>query len=214
MQLIFILIICFITVSIIAIAVIRTDLKHKSQELTEQINQITSYSELLSRNKTRERLSSLNENLFTDISTDLNYVFDGKLITASQEKDFTDYYQAYFQEAHSLLVKLKTFKITPSETISNFIDNYEAINKLVKQHNEEVITLLLDKHKDFFDHCLKYPLDKQQRRSIISEEANCLVVSSAGSGKTSSIIGKVKYLTEVKRIAPHRILLTKVSHPQ
>lgn len=207
MQLIFILIICFITVSIIAIAVIRTDLKHKSQELTEQINQITSYSELLSRNKTRERLSSLNENLFTNISTDLNYVFDGKLITASQEKDFTDYYQAYFQEAHSLLVKLKTFKITPSETISNFIDNYEAINKLVKQHNEEVITLLLDKHKDFFDHCLKYPLDKQQRRSIISEEANCLVVSSAGSGKTSSIFGKVKYLTEVKGVAPHRILL-------
>ncbi|CDE87444.1 putative phage tail component domain protein [Prevotella sp. CAG:891] len=207
MQLIFILIICFITVSIIAIAVIRTDLKHKSQELTEQINQITSYSELLSRNKTRERLSSLNENLFTNISTDLNYVFDGKLITASQEKDFTDYYQAYFQEAHSLLVKLKTFKITPSETISNFIDNYEAINKLVKQHNEEVITLLLDKHKDFFDHCLKYPLDKQQRRSIISEEANCLVVSSAGSGKTSSIFGKVKYLTEIKGVAPHRILL-------
>ena len=34
-----------------------------------------------------------------------------------------------------------------------------------------------------------------------------MVVSSAGSGKTSSIVGKVKYLTEVKGIAPHKILL-------
>lgn len=33
------------------------------------------------------------------------------------------------------------------------------------------------------------------------------MVSSAGSGKTSSIVGKVKYLTEIKDIAPHRILL-------
>lgn len=41
----------------------------------------------------------------------------------------------------------------------------------------------------------------------MSEEDNCLVVSSAGSGKTSSIVGKVKYLIEVKKILPHRILL-------
>ena len=65
----------------------------------------------------------------------------------------------------------------------------------------------MDTHKDFFDHCLKYPLDRQQRRSIVSEEDNCLVVSSAGSGKTSSIVGKVKYLTEIKGIDPRKILL-------
>lgn len=65
----------------------------------------------------------------------------------------------------------------------------------------------LEENKDFFDHCLKYPLDEQQRRSIVSEEDNCLVVSSAGSGKTSSIVGKVKYLTEVCDVAPEKILL-------
>ena len=115
--------------------------------------------------------------------------------------------KSHFQEAYSLLKKLEAFKITPSENISKFINDFGAINKLVKQHNEGVITFLLDAHKDFFDHCLKYPLDMQQRRSIVSEEDNCLVVSSAGSGKTSSIVGKVKYLTEVKGIAPHKILL-------
>ena len=74
-------------------------------------------------------------------------------------------------------------------------------------HNQHVIRNLLDTHKLFFDHCLKYPLDEQQRRSIVSEEDNCLVVSSAGSGKTSSIVGKVKYLIEIKKVDPARILL-------
>lgn len=70
-----------------------------------------------------------------------------------------------------------------------------------------VIQNTLNTHKDFFDHCLNYPLDRQQRRSIVSEADNCLVVSSAGSGKTSSIIGKVKYLIDIKKTDPKSILL-------
>ena len=62
-------------------------------------------------------------------------------------------------------------------------------------------------NEEFFDRCLKYPLDGQQRRSIVSDEDNCLVVSSAGSGKTSSNVGKVRYLIEVKHIEPQNILL-------
>ena len=133
--------------------------------------------------------------------------FSGKIISATQEKDFVNHYKPHFQEAYSLVKKLEAFNITPSETISKFISDFGAINRLVKQHNEGIITFLLDTHKEFFDHCLKYPLDKQQRRSIVSEEENCLVVSSAGSGKTSSIVGKVKYLTEIKKINPQNILL-------
>lgn len=201
------IIVCVIAVSVGVIAMVRTRLKNKSKELAEKLNQISSYSEKSNYEQARERLSFLNEDVFIDIPSDLNNGFYGKVISATQEKDFVNHYKVHFQEAYSLLKKLEAFKITPSETISKFINDFGAINKLVKQHNEGVITFLLDTHKDFFDHCLKYPLDKQQRRSIVSEEDNCLVVSSAGSGKTSSIVGKVKYLTEIKGIAPERILL-------
>ena len=201
------IIVCVIAVSVGVIAMVRTRLKNKSKELAEKLNQISSYSEKLNYEQARERLSVLNEDVFIDIPSDLNNGFYGKVISATQEKDFVNHYKVHFQEAYSLLKKLEAFNITPSETISKFINDFGAINKLVKQHNEGVITFLLDTHKDFFDHCLKYPLDKQQRRSIVSEEDNCLVVSSAGSGKTSSIVGKVKYLTEIKGIAPERILL-------
>ena len=207
MQWAFILVICIIAISVIVIAMVRTHLKNKSKELAEKLNHISAYSEKSNYEQARERLSALNERAFIDIPSDLNNGFSGRVISATQEKNFINHYKVHFQEAYSLLKKLEAFNITPSETISKFINDFGRINKLVKQHNDGVITFLLDTHRDFFDHCLKYPLDKQQRRSIVSEEDNCLVVSSAGSGKTSSIVGKVKYLTEIKGIAPERILL-------
>ena len=207
MQWAFILVICIIAISVIVIAMVRTRLKNKSKELAEKLNHLSAYSEKSNYEQARERLSALNEGTFIDIPSDLNNGFYGRVISATQEKDFINHYKVHFQEAYSLLKKLEAFNITPSETISKFINDFGRINKLVKQHNDGVITFLLDTHRDFFDHCLKYPLDKQQRRSIVSEEDNCLVVSSAGSGKTSSIVGKVKYLTEIKGIAPERILL-------
>ncbi|EFK63611.1 putative phage tail component domain protein [Parabacteroides sp. 20_3] len=203
----FIGVICIITISICYIAITRTRLKNKSKELSEKLNHISSYSNKSNYEQARERLSALNNGAFIDIPSDLNSTFSGKIISATQEKDFVNHYKPHFQEAYSLVKKLEAFNITPSETIFNFISDFGAINRLVKQHNEGIITFLLDTHKEFFDHCLKYPLDKQQRRSIVSGEENCLVVSSAGSGKTSSIVGKVKYLTEIKKINPQNILL-------
>ena len=207
MQALFIGVICIITISICDIAITRTRLKNKSKELSEKLNHISSYSNKSNYEQARERLSALNNGAFIDIPSDLNSTFSGKIISATQEKDFVNHYKPHFQEAYSLVKKLEAFNITPSETIFNFISDFGAINRLVKQHNEGIITFLLDTHKEFFDHCLKYPLDKQQRRSIVSGEENCLVVSSAGSGKTSSIVGKVKYLTEIKKINPQNILL-------
>lgn len=207
MQALFIGVICIITISICYIAITRTRLKNKSKELSEKLNHISSYSNKSNYEQARERLSALNNGAFIDIPSDLNSTFSGKIISATQEKDFVNHYKPHFQEAYLLVKKLEAFNITPSETIFKFISDFGAINRLVKQHNEGIITFLLDTHKEFFDHCLKYPLDKQQRRSIVSEEENCLVVSSAGSGKTSSIVGKVKYLTEIKKINPQNILL-------
>ena len=202
-----IVVVSLVAISVIAIVTIRIRLKNKSKELSEKLNHISSYSNKSNYEQAKERLSALNNGAFIDIPSDLNSTFSGKIISATQEKDFVNHYKPHFQEAYSLVKKLEAFNITPSETISKFISDFGAINRLVKQHNEGIITFLLDTHKEFFDHCLKYPLDKQQRRSIVSEEENCLVVSSAGSGKTSSIVGKVKYLTEIKKINPQNILL-------
>ena len=51
-------------------------------------------------------------------------------------------------------------------------------------------------------------LDSQQRDAIVTDEYSNLVIAGAGSGKTSVVVGKVKYLVERWHIDPSEILVT------
>ena len=153
------------------------------------------------------RTNQEEEASFDDIEAILQHSFYQHIISRNEENIFTSHFQSIYNETCSLIHKLALLHIEPTARMLRFINDFESISSLVKQHNDEVTKVLLENNRDFFDHCLKYPLDEQQRRSIIVEEDNCLVISSAGSGKTSSIVGKVKYLTECRGIAPERILL-------
>ena len=196
---------CIAAIAIVAIVAIRLLLKKKAKELSLRVESITPF-QAIQKNK-EETLRQGNELLFKDIESDLEHTFKGQYITFREEWQFTEYYTELFHEVSGFLKRLETFHVEPSETIAKFASDFENQQWFIKSHNDNYIKEELDTYKDFFDHCLKYPLDKQQRRSIVSEEENCLVVSSAGSGKTSSIVGKVKYLTEIKKINPQNILL-------
>ena len=167
-------------------AAIRLYLQKQSRKLVERIKAIPPYS------STQDGLSAAHQDVIsTDIRTDLECSFSGQIISNQEEQCFCDHYRDVYQNAHALLKRLKTFGIGFPDAHLNFILDFEFLPTQIKRHNEQIIQEKLDTHQDFFDHCLQYPLDKQQRRSIVSEEDNCLVVSSAGSGKTSSIVGKV-----------------------
>ncbi len=58
----------------------------------------------------------------------------------------------------------------------------------------------------FFDDINGYSLDICQRKIILNNENNILVVAGAGSGKTLTIIGKIKYLIEKLHYHPKDIL--------
>ncbi|MBR6455344.1 MAG: AAA family ATPase, partial [Prevotella sp.] len=163
---------------------------------------------ILLRNMYKHKLEELEQNRdFDNLEKILEHDFCDQIITQTKEKLFTNHYSHIYNEAYSLQKKLGFFHVEPSAQMLKLIDDFKSIPQLVKRHNEFVIKKRLENNREFFDHCLTYPLDEQQRRSIVSEEANCLVVSSAGSGKTSSIVGKVKYLIERKGIDPKKILL-------
>lgn len=174
----------FLIVAIIIVIVIRLILKKELQSLDKEINEV-----------------------YHDIEATLEQGFLNQIITAKDQTTFSDHYRDFFNKAFLFRKKLVAFHIAPSNCLERLIRDYCSIPDLVKSHNANVIQQRLDDNKDFFDHCLQYPLDKQQRRSIISEEDNCLVVSSAGSGKTSSIVGKIKYLIEKQHIPFNQILL-------
>ena len=142
-----------------------------------------------------------------DFQIEISLGFGNKVVKLEEIQNFLRYYEPNYLEAVRLCNTHSRFKLTPPDEIVAYINGYGNIDKYFTLHNDIQKEAILNAHKDFFDTCLKYPLDQQQRRSIISEEDNCLVVSSAGSGKTSSIIGKVKYLIDIKGVQPNKILL-------
>ena len=81
------------------------------------------------------------------------------------------------------------------------------LEELRKMHNTQFVEKELQSQKAFFDTCLKYPLDAQQRKAIVMLEDNCQVISSAGSGKTSTSIAKVRYLLEKRKYKEDEILI-------
>ena len=196
-----IIVIFAIIIALIVIATTRKRLKSQVKELSEQIEGIHLNEDL------HEQAPSVPTKSFVNIPTDIGEKFANQFISAEQTKTITEHYTPYYQEAIDLKNRISFFEIDIPATITNFMRDFCQIDTIIQQHNNGVIHHLLETHKKFFDTCLQYPLDPQQRRSIVSLEDNCLVVSSAGSGKTSSIVGKVKYLTDILNIAPQRILL-------
>lgn len=51
-----------------------------------------------------------------------------------------------------------------------------------------------------------YPLDKEQFKIATSKDKELLVVAGAGSGKTFTIIGRIWYLINIKKVKPEEIL--------
>lgn len=60
--------------------------------------------------------------------------------------------------------------------------------------------------KSIFDDVLGYSLDNEQKAVVIDDSPHLLVVAGAGSGKTLTIVGKIRYLIEVKKYKPEEIL--------
>ena len=63
----------------------------------------------------------------------------------------------------------------------------------------------------FFDDINGHSLDIYQRKIVIDNSKSLLVVAGAGSGKTLTICGKVKWLLEHNKINPNDILLLSYS---
>ena len=51
-----------------------------------------------------------------------------------------------------------------------------------------------------------YSLDSDQIKAVLSNKENTLVIAGAGSGKTLTIIGKIRYLIEREGISSDEIL--------
>ena len=100
--------------------------------------------------------------------------------------------------------KVKKFKEDYAEYISSedekffeqFYNKPETFETDTKQANERYINQELKDNSDLFDDLDGKSLDSQQREAIVVDEDAVKIIAGAGSGKTFTIQGKVKYLTK------------------
>ena len=116
--------------------------------------------------------------------------------------------------------KVKKFKEDYAEYISSedekffekFYNKPETFETDTKQANERYINQELKDNSDLFDDLDGKSLDSQQREAIVVDEDAVKVIAGAGSGKTFTIQGKVKYLTEKRDVDPSEILAISFSN--
>lgn len=58
----------------------------------------------------------------------------------------------------------------------------------------------------------KIKLDQEQKEVILDESKNLIVIAGAGSGKTTIIAAKVKYLVDIKKVNPKKILIISLTN--
>lgn len=113
---------------------------------------------------------------------------------------------------HNLIHRDHSFAFEPSkqdlfEKLKQFIELPIKDNHSIDIKNKHFIESELIANKDFFDQVESTPLTKEQRVSSIIFEDRNLLVAAAGSGKTSTIIGKVGYALLTGLYKPEEILV-------
>lgn len=91
--------------------------------------------------------------------------------------------------------------------VNSFKQTYVNLNNIFSKWNAEFVTAEKKRQSVLLANIDGKSLDAQQQDVVVSAEDNTLVLAGAGSGKTLTIAGKVKYLCEVKKVAPGEILL-------
>ncbi len=110
------------------------------------------------------------------------------------------------QNEKDIYLKYKKIKYLFSSKAWKFKHTYKNLEKIVQKKNTIFLEEEEKKYDDLLSNINGRSLDKEQRRAVLQEEDSVLVIAGAGSGKTLTMLGKIVYLLDVKKIEPSKIL--------
>lgn len=166
----------------------------------------------IDREATRQRLFDLYKSKLDSIKT-ANTKF-AKLIDI-RTGYFTNYQLTVWKNQQTNLfneIKGKPFekiqlKDEEVKSITTFTTNFNNAANLRNDFNKIFVKEELKAYSSFFDNIEGRKLDTQQRTAVVTDEDNNIVIAGAGSGKTTTIVGKVNYIIDRYKVAPEEILL-------
>ena len=160
--------------------------------------------------KREERLVRFNElrpeveKAFSDIKSLYNF---NHYITETERLSLLEDYGELDSAVRPLLNSKELEEFMYKDVFRRFHSAMTDTEEHKKSNNQHFIENQLSSCEQYFDTVLTYPLDPQQREAVVSLEDNVLVISSAGSGKTMTTVGKVRYLIDKQNIPAEKILL-------
>lgn len=94
--------------------------------------------------------------------------------------------------------------------IKNNFPNIIPTNFDIDNYNNNVLQKEYIKYKDYFENMYKgiddnICLDEEQIKAILADEDYSLIIAGAGTGKTTTMASKVKYLVDIKKVEPSKI---------
>lgn len=119
-----------------------------------------------------------------------------KYISLKEIDELTNKYKKVLRKTFKNIMTLKYFL---------FKYKYHYLKrKMIKQNNHFIANEM--KNTTILNNINGYSLDNEQKRAVITDEDSYLIVAGAGSGKTLTMIGKIKYLIERLKVNPEHIL--------
>lgn len=108
--------------------------------------------------------------------------------------------------------KIKNKEYISKKLYEESIKNNNISKFDLDNYNKEVLEQKYLKYKDYFSHMFdnvdkNIKLDKEQIIAILADEDYSMIIAGAGTGKTTTIVAKIKYLVEIKKILPEKILV-------
>lgn len=100
----------------------------------------------------------------------------------------------------------RLFNIFHNDNIDEFMSTYKNLEKEVNDYNKQFVKKEKNKYLDLFSNIDNKSLDEQQKTVCVKNQNATLVVAGAGTGKTLTICGKIKYLLS-KGIKANELLL-------
>lgn len=113
-----------------------------------------------------------------------------------------------YRDCYDSVKRIEISRLEPNDyrQAKEFLEKYARFEISVPIFNKAFINREKMRCSNLFKIGNMY-LDDQQQTVVVTDEDHNLVLAGAGSGKTLTITGKVKYLCERKGVAPDEILL-------
>ncbi len=165
-----------------------------------------------SYNSANEKYSNFYKNV-NEIKNNLEYIKEQHKLKPSYENimnlDMDCYLDNDYKQSLSIKIKPMLDSINKAKKDYYSFDNINNIQEVINDHNSKYIESHIN--EKLFDDVNGRSLDYEQRVSILNNEKSALIIAGAGSGKTLTICGKVKYLLEHEKVKSNEILLLSYS---